>query len=61
MSHGFKGNGRKGKHFAIYCKQCGNKVVMGARDGSGKRHGHCTFCHLEWHIVDNKLYSHLYA
>jgi len=38
---------------------CGRVVVYGAVDSSGKRHGHCKVCRLEWHYTwDGRIYSH---
>jgi hypothetical protein len=45
----------------IRCK-CGKSILVGKEDGSGKRHGHCDNCQLEWHITSyGECYSHKFG
>lgn len=40
---------------------CNREIKLGKVDGSGKQHGHCISCELEWHVtLEGKKYSHKY-
>lgn len=43
----------------IKCRKCKGVIILGPVDGSGKRHGHCKKCKLEYHMLSNGyIYNH---